>query len=135
MYSAKTLCAHSCFYYKHLFSAVVGYSFIFYFILFRLVKNWHVNNCENIVKFLCQYNNINVSLHQYLKGKKNTNRLLKKYINKKNFRHCNYSASWINKRVEQMKKKNLWKYFILFRPVKILWKYYFISTCKKLTRQ
>ena len=65
---------------------------LYFIILFRLVRNWYVNNCENMWNLFCQYNNINFNLHQYLKEKKN-------------FRHCSYNASWINKRIEQRKKK------------------------------
>ena len=36
---------------KYLFLVLVGYNFIFYY-LFWLIKNWHLNNCENIVKFV-----------------------------------------------------------------------------------
>ena len=36
---------------KHLFSVMVSHSFIF-IILFWLIRNWHLNNCENIVKFV-----------------------------------------------------------------------------------
>ena len=32
----------------------------------------HVNNCENIINLLNQYNNIYINLHKYLKGKKKT---------------------------------------------------------------
>ena len=37
--------------------------------LFWFIRNWYLNNCENL---LCHYNNINVRLHQYLKEKKKT---------------------------------------------------------------
>ena len=36
---------------KHLFSVMVSHSFIF-IILFLLIRNLHLNNCENIVKFV-----------------------------------------------------------------------------------
>ena len=62
------------------------------------IRNWDFNNCENImitISIVTFFKNIYFHLHQYLKGKKK----------KKNFRHCGYSASWINKGVEQRGKK------------------------------
>ena len=36
---------------KHLFLVVAGHNFI-YILLFWLIRNWHINNCENNVKFV-----------------------------------------------------------------------------------
>ena len=50
---------------KYLFLVVVGHSFIFYYFDFDLIiRNWHLNNCENIVKFVV------FSITIYIKGKK-----------------------------------------------------------------
>ena len=41
---------------------------------------------------LCQYDNIYAGSYKYLKGKKSTNRKLKK----KSYSYCSYSATWTN---------------------------------------
>ena len=70
------------------------------------------------MKFLCLYNNINVSLHQYLKEKKRKKKEKKKGLMKPKH-YCNYSALTVQKlyndiykrgksTIRRLKKKTKW---------------------------
>ena len=76
-------------------------------ILFRFVRNWHVNNYKNIVRFVVSVSQYKCQLTSIFKrGKKKTQKDYKK--KKKNFRHDSYAASWING-MNKRKKERLIK--------------------------
>ena len=61
---------------KQKLHSISNYTVSYFIILFSLIRNWNLNNCENIVEFV-------VSVLQYIyiyiyKRKKNTNGRLKK---------------------------------------------------------
>ena len=79
----------------------------YFIIFFRFVRNWHVNNYKNIVRFVVSVSQYKCQLTLIFKRGKRKHKPITEKKTKKS-RHGSYAASWINL-MNKRKKETLTK--------------------------